>query len=173
MQVDRERRFISFLAGLGCKPRREIMRSLRSGPPGTNQGKAIMKELSAHLPPGLEDTWRKRSYLITAYLFMVHPMDGGLPNFGRTLADVGKDKVVEKRFKMVLDCEKEELPRHLEGLIRLIRKNSIPIDWGALLKDISDWGKEDKTVQRRWAEAFWQYRGRYDLHENLPGLLGK
>ncbi|CCF85744.1 CRISPR-associated protein, Cse2 family [Nitrolancea hollandica Lb] len=85
--------------------------------------------------------------------------NGRIPNnLGASLArlaDATASESVERRFVALLNCHSEDLPDHLRHAVGLLRTADIPVDWDQLLRDIQDWGREDRRVQRSWARSYW------------------
>lgn len=109
---------------------------------------------------------------ITAALFAKHPAHSDIGTLGASLrhaVNSGKhgEEGVERRFVAALDADREDLHRHLEGLVSLCESASVPVDWHRFYWDVrallSDWAdKKDPTklvrdrVRIRWARDFWR-----------------
>lgn len=92
--------------------------------------------------------------------------NGRIPNnLGASLARLANttnSESVERRFVALLNCHSEDLPDHLRHAVGLLRTEDIPINWERLLRDIQDWDREDRRVQRKWARAYWGWAGDTD-----------
>lgn len=63
----------------------------------------------------------------------------------------------ERRFRILLDADRSELPERLRHSLSLLRAHDVPIDWAELLQDMRNWEADDHWVQRKWARAFWAH----------------
>lgn len=70
-------------------------------------------------------------------------------------ADVSSNTAVERRLIALLRCHRDELPEQLRHIVGLLRAHEVPVDWARLLRDIQDWERDDRRVQRAWARAYW------------------
>jgi CRISPR system Cascade subunit CasB len=66
---------------------------------------------------------------------------------------------VEKRFACLIDSHPDELPVRLRHAVSLLRSKEIAINWEQLLRDLLDWERDKRPVQRRWAREFWTRKG--------------
>ena len=64
-------------------------------------------------------------------------------------------KRVERRFSALLNCHAADLKPHLRHAVSLLRSKEVPINWRLLLRDVQQWGREDRRVQHEWARSFW------------------
>lgn len=67
---------------------------------------------------------------------------------------------IHERFRTLLDAELEldgtgELAYRLRGLVRMLVTAEVPIDAIQLAHDLRGWRAESRTVQERWAKAFY------------------
>jgi CRISPR system Cascade subunit CasB len=111
--------------------------------------------------------WEADSYYLVAGLFALieRPKpDGSQPkleprNLGQSVAELyvarQKSESIEKRFIALLDADMEQLAYRLRQMIALLR-DTTPIDWQTLLKDLRFWNTEKKQVQRSWAQGFYR-----------------
>jgi CRISPR system Cascade subunit CasB len=178
----RERRFIETLNELVARQERGALAALRRGlgkPPGSV---AEMHRYVAPWPPEEDDPFapwvqrRQDAWYLVAALFALHQVDywRGMDtsrryNLGwsfRRLASTQESDSVEKRFTALLNSHTDDLPAHLQASVSLLAE--VPINWAQLLADIQEWGDDDRSVQRGWAQAFWGSRGSRDEDENEP-----
>jgi CRISPR system Cascade subunit CasB len=66
------------------------------------------------------------------------------------------EKRTEKRLVALLNSHLDDLPKHLQHTISLLKSKDIPINWSQLLGDVQNWHREDREIQRRWARGFWR-----------------
>lgn len=162
----REKGFIGFLEGLVADQNRAALAALRRGL-GKRPGEAAeMYPYVVRWLPAEAGRWREEAHYLVAALLAYHQVswptaegDRGLTNlgasFGRLAAAVVSDSV-EKRFVALLSCDREDLPEHLRHGVALLKSKEVPVDWAQLLRDVQDWDREDRAVQRGWARAFWR-----------------
>lgn len=168
-----EHAFTSYLASLVRDERRDALAALRRGL-GKRPGQAA--EMFPYIVPWLSDSMsltRQADYFLVASLFASHQISwpaadvgatggytGGWTNMGasfRRLNAAASSDSIEKRFVALLNAEREDLPQHLRHAVSLLRAHDVPVDWARLLSDLAGWGREDRRVQRAWAQAFWRH----------------
>ena len=66
------------------------------------------------------------------------------------------EKRIEKRFVALLNSHQDDLPKHLQHVISLLKSKDIPVNWSQLLGDVQNWSREGREIQRRWARGFWE-----------------
>jgi CRISPR system Cascade subunit CasB len=153
-------------------------------PPGT--AREMDRHVLPHLPPesglplGVKVKQEDAYYLVGALFAFWHQGKGGLAanppeNLGASLhvmvekavatdasnrkyEDKWKDaeKRIEKRLTALLNCHQDDLPEHLRHDISLLKAEDIPVNWLQLLRDIQNWHRESRDVQRAWARRFWR-----------------
>jgi len=170
---------ISHLQSLAEREDRGALAALRRGlgkEPGT------VPEMYRHVEPylvGAHKTQADAGYLV-ASLFGLHSVPWNKPadapwntGFGWTLSRIrqrqhgGEDEGVARRFAAVLNAGRDALPVHLRQLMSLLhsRDESGSVDWERLFRDVVDWERVDRRVQRSWAEAFWRGGGQTSAAE--------
>ncbi len=156
---------------LSDKADRAALAALRRGL-GKEPGTA--PEMFPYVEPTLtEDAGRElveASYLV-ASLFGAHPRHRDSPSesardrrgFGATLSairfrDGEEDAGLARRFVATLDAPRSSLPTHLRHLCALLdaRAPGTPIDFRQLFRDLRDWDRPTRIVQRSWASGFWR-----------------
>jgi len=102
---------------------------------------------------------RESVALLVAGLYALHPDRTTGSNFGHSMRRVwqaqDKRSSNEQRFVALLNAHPEDLPYSLRQAVNLIRSHEIPLDWAQLYRDICNWSRADRFVQRKWARAFW------------------
>lgn len=167
----RERGFIDYLQGFVDREDRAPLAMLRRGL-GKSPGEAA--EMHRYVLPFLREDARwgeEEAYYRVAALFAWHQRDwrrgeeqptGRLTNFGASfawLARETKSESIEARFVALLNCGLDDLSEHLRHGVGLLKAHDIPIDWAWLLRDLQQWEREDRRVQRAWARAYWGTTG--------------
>jgi CRISPR system Cascade subunit CasB len=163
-----EARFAAYLKGFADREDRASLAALRRA-----LGKSPGEAAEAHryvvpwLPPSASRRQEEAYYLVAA-LFAWH--QGSWPptserddatNLGaslRRLAGRTEGESVERRLTVLLNSHPEDLARHLRHVVGLLKAHEVPIDWAQLLRNVQDWHRLDRRVQRAWAKAFWGYR---------------
>ena len=162
----REARFTEFLEGLYERDDRAALAALRRGL-GRAPGEA--SEMHRYVVPRVQglNVWQEDAYYTVAALFALHPgkswraADGTMrsTNLGASLGVMARDNKesasIERRFVALLNARSEELQTHLRNIVSLLKSKEVQIDWTQLLKDINNWNRESRRVQRDWARAFW------------------
>ena len=163
--TDHERRFVAALRRLADNEDRAALAALRRG-----LGKPVgeVADLYPYVVPWLppEPSWRQeQAFYLVAALFAWHQRSwsesegGGWTNLGASFARLADDSgSIEGRFVALLNCHRDELPDHLRSAVGLLKAKEIHVDWAQLLRDVQEWEREDRKVQRDWARAFWGSR---------------
>jgi CRISPR type I-E-associated protein CasB/Cse2 len=170
--ADREARFVSYLRELRDDRYRggRAMANLRTG-----LGKPAWEAPAMHewVGPwfGLQSSrWGEECYFGVAALFSLHPLDwpqsesgaeeGTPPAAGRSLGDSivelarrRPEMTVQKRLRVLVGADRDTLFDHLQSVVRLLRRDEVPIDWTQLLRDALTWGPRPA---RQWAEDFYR-----------------
>lgn len=123
-------------------------------------------EVFPYVVPWLGTDPRRReewAYYLVAALLASHPVswpgDAYRTNLGASLRWAcdrrSSPAAVERRFVATLNADADDLSDHLRHAVSLCRAEEVPVNWLQLLRDIRDWDRDDRVVQRRWAGAFW------------------
>ncbi|WP_448576217.1 type I-E CRISPR-associated protein Cse2/CasB [Thermomicrobium sp.] len=164
-------RFVQALEELVAREDRGALATLRRGlgkPPGTVV--EIYPYVVPYLPADADDH-RAWVYFAVASLFAFHPISWpanerkGRTNFGASVGQLAqrlgqRSAGLEARFLRLLAAEREELPLQLYRMLTLFGPHQIPVSWVDLLRDLDQWDSPERFVQRRWARAFVEERGR-------------
>lgn len=141
---------------------RAALAVLRRGLNDFGRDFSIYTVLGPVLPADLSDR-DIQLYLLAGCLFAVHPTPkGGAWSLGWTLnrlrsqLKVGQESL-DKRFAALLNSDLEDLPIHLRHMIRLLqsRDGYFPVNYRHLLSDLLKWERDDRVIQRRWAQDYW------------------
>ena len=104
-------------------------------------------------------------YYIIASLVGLYPTLGWQHSDGKQLTHLGASLALlkddsgdslEKRFVALLNAHVDDLPEHLRQAISLLKSKDKPVNWLRLLRDLKQWDREDRRVQRLWAKGFWR-----------------
>lgn len=187
LPVRREERFVAYLAGLAAAEDRAALAALRRSL-GKAPGEAAeaYRYVAPWLPD--TPRWgEEEAYCLVAALFAWHPHDWpanervGPTNLGASLRRLAErmerrnsgaggsapaaaamgstNPAVERRLVALLNCHRDDLPEHLRRVVGLLRAHDVPVDWALLLRDVRDWQRDDRRVQRAWARAYWTDTG--------------
>lgn len=105
--------------------------------------------------------YRLEDAILVAQLFGVHSDAGGRGTIGRALHHANKDTESDsndKRFIVLVETSKEDLPDRLRHIVRLLKSKGIPIDFEQLLRDLNNWDHQDRFVQWNWSRDYWNLR---------------
>lgn len=154
----------------GARATLAILRRAVGKPPGeaADAARFVWGFLPRDAPPWQVDEEEEVFHLI-AGLFALHPkpwpeaetgprtrnLGASFAMLRRKAEEQGGGENVERRFIALLNSHKDDLPKHLRQAISLLRSEDIPVDWLQLLRDIRGWDRDDRRIQRRWAQAFW------------------
>jgi CRISPR system Cascade subunit CasB len=162
----RETAFTDYLATLVKHENRAALAALRRGLGKSPGGVAemfpyVMPFIGEHL-----SMQRQNDYFLVASLFAAHQLtwtptggserDSNLGASFRRLRAVTDSGSIEKRFVALLNAEREDLPDHLRHAISLLKAHDTPVHWAQLLRDLTWWDSERRSVQRDWARAYWR-----------------
>lgn len=117
--------------------------------------------------------WREQCLYLVAALFAAHPRpwpaseDGGGSaeernlgaSFARARTRAKSPEALARRFTALLASDRRELPNRLRQAVSLLRAHDAPVDWYRLLRDLEQWGRDDRRVERAWARSFWRPAG--------------
>jgi CRISPR system Cascade subunit CasB len=160
-----EERFVSFLHALAAREDRGALAALRRGlgrPPPAEMLRLVERYVPEDRP------WARDWYYLTAALFGLHPESGGRGNLGETFRQLGDNESAQKRFVALLDSHADDLPHRLRQAVGLARSKNAAIDWLQLLTDLLRWDSENRTVQTRWARAYWKQAPSEEAGEPAP-----
>ena len=120
------------------------------------------------LPGGRLRTWDETCAYTVASLFALHPTTWDGADDGRWSRNLGASlrrlreqtdsAGPERRIVALLNSDDADLAEHLRGIVSLLASKKIPVDWQQLAFDLLAWGRSDREVQRRWADAYWGQR---------------
>ncbi len=161
----RDERFISALEHLVTDDDRAALAALRRGL-GQRPGETM--EVYPYVVPyvqGLRYTSDENAYYIIASLVGLYPTPGWQRSDGKQWTNLGASLALlkddsgdslEKRFVALLNAHVDDLPEHLRQAVSLLKSKDKPVNWLRLLRDIKQWDREDRRVQRLWAKGFWR-----------------
>lgn len=157
--------FIGYLHVLRDTDDRGALASLRRGmgqPPGAVAETARIVE--RQLAQGTPESVRAACYVVGS-LFALHDGEGGKGNMGthfRVLSGEVKPneempRNVERRFKSLLESDRDELPDALRQAVTRLKAETVPVNWFQLAQDVRDWQFTDgrERVRKAWSRSFW------------------
>jgi CRISPR system Cascade subunit CasB len=108
---------------------------------------------------------QQEDYFLIATLFPLVPHSPQAASLGATLRrvrqlragpDNGRFNSMDRRFQTLIDSDRDQLPFRLRQAIRLIaaHREGIDLSWERLLLDVLSWDRPDRSVQLRWARAY-------------------
>ncbi len=125
---------------------------------------AAFREVGVFLrdvPPDERD-----AYLLVAALYALHAGRSDAPwkaavgsSFGASCGVArGRSVSMDLRFSALLDAHPDSLPYRLRQAVALLAAADVGVRYDVLVEDLLDWDNPRRTVQRRWAEAYWTPR---------------
>ena len=152
----REEPFIRHLEKYVKDENRAALAALRRG---LGQEPGSVPEMYPHVE-WYKVTRDNESYIyMTASLFALHPSSTKFGNMGhhlRALArEIGDDASTERRFVQLLRMRRDTLEPRLRQHISILKSKDIPVNWHQLFRDLRNWERSERFVQRNWAGAFW------------------
>lgn len=114
------------------------------------------------LPYGMP-SWAHETCFLVATLYPMAP-DGGAGDFGATLSRLANAGTsgkpgIERRFNALLDADRAALPFRMRQLVRLVDSQHGRVNWRRLLRDLVNWDRPNRQVQRNWAMSFYHVQG--------------
>lgn len=162
-RAQHEWKFVEMLKRL---EKREDLGALAALRRGLGRAPGAASEMYPYVVPYLpEDRHDEDAYFLIAALFTWHRADWqpaeehADTSFGasyRKLWDETDSGSVERRFVALLNARRDDLPEHLRHAVGLLKSKEIRVNWLRLLRDVTRWDDERRTVQRAWARAFWR-----------------
>ncbi len=155
--------FISYLESVLKRDDRAVLAHLRRGL-GKEPGTAM--EMFPYMARFVQNSYRseENAIFMVASLFGLYPTyswksdEKGRNNLGKSMSFLKDDSgSIEKRFVALLNADEEDLPNHLRQIISLLKSKEAPINWHKLLRDIKQWNRSDRKIQREWAKGFWGF----------------
>jgi CRISPR system Cascade subunit CasB len=86
-------------------------------------------------------------------------------HFADTRDPKGDNTAIERRFTALLAAHHDDLDFYLRQAVSFIKSKEVPINWHQLLSDVLDWHYPSRSVQKKWASAFWRRRPKNDSQE--------
>jgi len=163
-----ENRFAARLAELARDDDRATLAKLRRGV-GKALGFAPERDgwVIRRVPRGLRDDTLE-AYCLIASLFAMYPEPGPDRSLAASFAAwhdaerlrLGKPPGerldnIDRRFTVLLDSGREDLPGRLRHAVALLRSHEAPVGWARLLRDVLRWEHPRRYVQVRWARDYW------------------
>src|SRR5258708_3631432 len=174
-----EARFIAYLRERHEDPYRgrRAMANLRSGlghdaweAPAMHEWVGRWFRGTSTPEPGKPYPWRERCYFAVASLYALHPLDwpgptlaaeGNAPpsrSLGLSLVELARrrpEMPVARRLRVLAGTDWDTLFPHLRGIVGLLQRDEVPVDWLRLLREVLVWGPPAKG----WSEGFYRHEG--------------
>lgn len=111
------------------------------------------------LPFGVPE-WQVKNYFLAATLFpLADPCEYGCLGDALYRArnpDSKQNKGMDRRIEILLDSDDTQLAYRLQQVVRLLKSKGIPVHWRELTEDLLHWNSPYRTVQRKWARAYFK-----------------
>lgn len=115
------------------------------------------------IPPGTP-TEMEGGYFLVASLFPLADTAkvGSLGDALRQARDPDEkhNLGLDRRIAALLDADIAQLAFRLRQAIRLLNSKGIGVNWTELTSDILNWGSPYRTVQKKWARAYFKLPAR-------------
>lgn len=97
---------------------------------------------------------------IISSLFAWHQQSTDKGNMGDHFRKISnafgqENESAERRFRALLNAHFDSLHYHLRQAVGLAKSKDVPINWSQLYRDIINWSRPERFVQKNWAKAFW------------------
>ncbi len=107
--------------------------------------------------------YQEETYFLVATLFPLAE-GGGEGNLGDALYKVRNPKYaqgLDRRVEILLEADREQLPFRLRQAIRFLESKREgkhgAVNWPRLLQDLLNWERPKRSVQERWARAYFAH----------------
>jgi CRISPR type I-E-associated protein CasB/Cse2 len=104
--------------------------------------------------------WQEKDYFLAATLFpLADPCKSGCLGDALYRArnpDAKQNKGLDRRIEILLDSDDTQLAYRLQQTVRLLKSKGIPVNWPELTEDLLNWNSPYRSVQRRWARAYFK-----------------
>ena len=102
-------------------------------------------------------------YFLVATLYPLAD-NNNAKNFGASMKALRQSKTrrkeptksMDKRFEVLLDADKGQLPYRLRQAIKFLKsgEQKVSVNWAQLLKDLLGWQHPSRYVQKEWAREY-------------------
>jgi len=148
-------KFISNLAALDTGEKAQLKRDA-----GKDLTEARSLGLFYRLLPFGTTIEKENAYFLVATLYPIaEPAKSGC--LGDALfrvrdLDPKKNKGLNQRIKILLDSDMSQLVFRLRQTIRFLKSQRVPVNWHELTEDILNWNSPYRSVQKKWARAYFK-----------------
>jgi CRISPR type I-E-associated protein CasB/Cse2 len=147
--------FVSKLNALDAGQKARLKRDA-----GKDLSEARSLGLFYRLLPFGAPTEKESAYFLAATLFPLADagQSGCLGDALRRARDPDpkKNKGLDRRIEILLDSDASQLAFRLRQAVRFLKSNRIPINWQELTEDVLNWNSQYRTVQKKWARAYFK-----------------
>ena len=88
-------------------------------------------------------------------LFGLHPMVGSTSLAGLLRGLQARGGGAERRFRALLDADREDLAQHLQSVMTLVKRTGVGVNYRDLFATIRGWKSPGRSMQKNWARIFW------------------
>ncbi len=111
--------------------------------------------LPPELPPPLERDWMDA---VAVFVWVGETARSGHRSLASLLGQAASDPEyrgdIESGLQLALTAPREDLPRHLRWLTRMLGDAATRISWGQIVIDLGRWDDHDDEVQKTWARDY-------------------
>lgn len=159
---ERRKKFIGsllYLEDSNDGPSRSGLAALRAGLRSKN---GIAIEMMPFVVPFLDEREHRndRWFFAIAALFALHPRaTNERLSLGGSFGQLRENSAsMEKRFQLLLASDEEDLFERLKQTMNLLKAHNVPVNWFALLRDLTvkSWDDPQRELQLKWARDFYK-----------------
>ena len=99
---------------------------------------------------------KENAYFLSATLYPLSELGGGgcLGDSLHRTRDPKNHKGLDRRIETLLDADWTQLPFRLRQTIKFLKSNRERVNWQELTEDLLNWNSPYRTVQKKWARAY-------------------
>ena len=149
--------FVDNLARLDAGDRARLKRN--AGNRLSEANRAVGLFYNKVLPYGVS-RWDEDSYFLVATLY---PLEKGVSETSppanlalslRRIRNTDNENGLDRRVERLLDADEQQLPFQLRQAVQFLAAHQGRVNWGQLVYDVLRWSRPTRSVQRRWARAY-------------------
>lgn len=154
--------FVKYINTLSRGSRAKLRESLNWPPLGTWPEAIKYVEWFTHRTVPQGDAWARAMTYLTAGLQAISGVASGHGNFGEATRDFlrrNKSEAIASRFAVILNSKDESaITYHLRDMISWMSQYGVAPNWAELRKDLSRWHDPKRSVQMKWARAYYMHQ---------------
>lgn len=149
-----------------------LRRSLASEPGEDLRAVALLESMIANMGAAkdeLNGPWARQCAYLVAGLMAIAP-DARSLRSGANVGDAFAAKspfnsdaglAAERRLAQLVDADEDQIAVRLRAAIQWLGTDAAP-DYSQLFRDLCDWSRDDRSVQRRWLRSYYKHNSASD-----------